>query len=193
VKIAAVRETRTAFAHDLLFYIKQKSNSMYERFNGLYFSTASINKWYPLFNRKSNIKIVLTALSYLVKNNRCSIYAFVIMPNHIHLIWQIYDPYTISQIAHSLFSYTAKIFLNSMKEETKTIFKVSQRNKQYQIWQKDSWSFEILYQNVLEQKMNYVHMNATRANLVDKEEDYPWSSYNSYLQNKSEFEFLTLW
>ena len=60
--------------------------SMYESFQECQFFTATNLNWMPLLKDERNKKVILDSLSYMVKNNRCKIYAFVIMPNHIHLI-----------------------------------------------------------------------------------------------------------
>ncbi|WPU98851.1 transposase [Mucilaginibacter sp. cycad4] len=56
-------------------------------FDEIYFYTATINNWIPLLQSDKFKHIVLNSLIYLVKQKKIEIYGFVIMPNHIHLIW----------------------------------------------------------------------------------------------------------
>ncbi len=57
--------------------------------NYVQFFTATILKWKTLLFNNSYKEIILDSLSFLVTNGRVKVYGFVIMPNHIHLIWQV--------------------------------------------------------------------------------------------------------
>ncbi len=50
------------------------------------FFTATIYEWNPLL-KDDNVKdIIIISLRFLVRANRISLYGFVIMSNHLHLI-----------------------------------------------------------------------------------------------------------
>ena len=51
-----------------------------------FFITSTIHNYNKLFHNKEYTKIVLNSLNYFVKSDKLYIGAFVIMPNHIHLI-----------------------------------------------------------------------------------------------------------
>lgn len=53
-----------------------------------YFWTATINNWYKLLEQDELKQVIISSLSYLVANKNVE-YAFVIMPNHVHFIWQL--------------------------------------------------------------------------------------------------------
>jgi putative transposase len=55
------------------------------------FLTATILNWNHLLARDQMKTIVVDSLHWLVQNKRCTVNAFVIMPNHIHLLWKIAD------------------------------------------------------------------------------------------------------
>ncbi len=56
--------------------------------NKIYFWTATIHKWIPLLDETINKQIIIDSLKYLSDKELITVYGFVIMPNHIHLIWQ---------------------------------------------------------------------------------------------------------
>ena len=60
----------------------------YTSLNKIYFWTATIHKWIPLLDSDCNKQIIIDSLKYLSDKELISVYAFIIMPNHIHLIWQ---------------------------------------------------------------------------------------------------------
>jgi putative transposase len=53
----------------------------------VYFWTATIHKWLPLLENDFNKQIIVDSLKYLSDRELITVYAFVIMPNHIHLVW----------------------------------------------------------------------------------------------------------
>ena len=52
-----------------------------------YYYTDSIFKMKHLLADDNIKKIIIDSWKYLVQTNKIIIYGFVIMPNHIHLIW----------------------------------------------------------------------------------------------------------
>ncbi len=69
----------------------------YVHFPAMYF-TATIYEWKPLLVNDSYKDIIMDSLQTLVSKKRIELNAFVIMNNHIHLIWQCLQNYTPSQI-----------------------------------------------------------------------------------------------
>ena len=55
------------------------------------FFTATILEWRHLLKDDHCKETITNSLQWLVNKKRCSVYAFVIMPNHIHLLWKIAD------------------------------------------------------------------------------------------------------
>jgi len=50
------------------------------------------------------------------------------------------------------------------------------RNHRYSLWQHDSDVFSTVSESIFMQKVNYIHQNPVRAQLVERAEDYRWSS-----------------
>jgi putative transposase len=80
---------------------------MKAQFNETLFFTATNLNWMPLLQSKTNKNYILDCLNYLFKNDKCRIYAFVIMPNNIHLILDLISSDK-STFQKSFLSYTAK-------------------------------------------------------------------------------------
>ena len=57
----------------------------------VYFYTATILKWQNLLKPDKYKDIIISSLKYLVDNKKIEVYAFVIMPNHIHIIWKMLE------------------------------------------------------------------------------------------------------
>lgn len=55
------------------------------------FYTASALNWQHLFKPDKYKEVILSTLAFLVKKKAIRLYAYVIMPNHIHLIWRVLE------------------------------------------------------------------------------------------------------
>ena len=87
---------------------------MKSQFNEILFFTATNLNWMPLLQSKTNKNYILDCLNYLSKNDKSRIYAFVIMPNHVHLILDLISMDK-SSFQNSFLGYTAKQCLNKLK------------------------------------------------------------------------------
>ena len=162
-------------------------------YQDLYFTTASIFNKEPIFKTDQNITCIYECLDFLAKEERAIIYSFCIMSNHIHLVWEILDPWSLEKCQHSLLSYSSKGILSNLKSPYKEKFLVNKADRKYQVWKRNPLSVEISRNSVLQQKMNYIHNNPINAKLVKRPEDYLHSSFASYLSGEPQFNFLTLW
>ena len=57
----------------------------------IYFWTATINGWQRLLEPNHYKEIVIKSLSYLSEISRIDLFAFVIMPSHLHFIWRMLE------------------------------------------------------------------------------------------------------
>lgn len=81
---------------------EQKRKSHIEK-GEIYFWTATINQWQRLLKNEEYKDIIIDSLQWLTDENKIDVFAFVIMPNHIHLIWRVNEPNgKESQVVHSV-------------------------------------------------------------------------------------------
>jgi putative transposase len=119
----------------------------------IYFWTATIHNWLPLLQADQNKQIIIDSLKYLSEKNLITVYAFVIMPNHIHLIWQ-QNKFNGKETAKgSLLKYSAHLFLKQL-EKTLLSYEVNASNKKHEIWQRDALGIEIYSRVVAKQKLD---------------------------------------
>ena len=60
-----------------------------EGYKALYFSTATILGWKHLLKPDKYKNIITDSMTFLADEGAVWFYAFVIMPNHFHWIWQL--------------------------------------------------------------------------------------------------------
>lgn len=164
--------------------------------NNVYFFTASIKDWIPLLRTDKFKLIVLNSLTYLIDKEKIKVYGFVIMPNHIHLIWENATMNGKEKPHASFMKFTGHQFLEELR---KTDVKLLERfisdgnNRNYQFWQRNALPIKMYNRKILEQKLNYIHLNPLQEhwNLVSDPNDYYFSSCSFYENNDSRFNWLT--
>jgi len=172
-----------------LFEQKRKS---YIEIGQIYFWTATINKWQNLLLENKFKDIIISSLQYLSQLNKIDIYAFVIMPNHIHVIWRINEINGKETSQASFLKYTAHAFKKLLNDKDLVSYRISAINKNYEFWQRDSLAVHLYSSNVAYQKLDYLHNNPTtdRWSLVDEPSNYLYSSASFYENSETQFKFL---
>lgn len=165
----------------------------------IYFWTATINKWQHLLENDEYKNVIVTSLQYLSDQGKIDVFAFVIMPTHIHLIWRINELNGKESPQSSFLKYTAHTFKKMLQKEDPSAlhhYAVHASNKMYEFWQRDSLAIPLFTRVVALQKLNYLHNNplASHWNLVNCPCDYKYSSARYYELNEKNFPFLKdLW
>lgn len=158
------------------------------------FFTATILEWKRLLKPDKYKGIIVESIRFLVKEGRIHLYAFVIMENHIHCIWQLREGYSRQSVQHSLLKFTAKKIKYDLVAQHSDIlmqFRVDAKDREYQFWERNPLSVELWNEVVLLQKLNYIHQNPVRAALCLEAADYYYSSAAFYEQADNRFGFLT--
>ena len=122
------------------------------------------------------------------------LFAYVIMPDHLHLLTDSpREPSIVLQFIKGIVSRRVLGYLKEMKYEA-SLRKLEhddwKRNHRYSLWQHDSDVFSIVSESTFMQKINYIHENPVRAGLVERPEDYRWSSARFWKKCPTEDEAL---
>lgn len=158
------------------------------------FFTATILEWKHLLRQDKYKELIVESLRFLVTENRIRLFAFVLMSNHIHLIWQPLEENTPEKIQHSLLSYTAHRIQKDMAQNHPLVlpyFKIKAKDRSCQFWERNSLSIELFTEIVFTQKLDYIHYNPVEAGLCKLPEEYYYSSARFYEYGTDDFEMLT--
>jgi len=118
------------------------------------------------------------------------LYAFVVMPNHIHIIIQCRAEYPLAEVVRDFKKHTADRIVRQYRAEGNQAAldflasTVPRPEKQrHKVWEEGYDAREIFSPNFLRQKMTYSHNNPCQPhwNLAERPEDYIWSSARFYL------------
>ena len=159
----------------------------------IYFWTATINKWQPLLQRDDYKNVVISSLEYLSSMGKIDVFAFVIMTNHIHLIWRTNEHNGKETAQASFLKFTAHEFkkmLTKEGESTLLNYAVEAQNKDHEFWQRDSLAIHLYTRKVAYQKLDYIHYNPVAGALAIDACAYKYSTARFYEMGIREFSFI---
>ena len=135
--------------------------------------------------------IVARSLRFMVDNNRVQIHAFVIMNNHMHLLWNILHPNKLEDVQRDLLKFTAQTIVNDLRKNDPGSLKnyyVGLKDRKHQVWERNPLSVPVWREEVVKQKLDYIHSNPVKAGYCKYPEDY--SSAALYYGLPSEWDFV---
>jgi putative transposase len=150
------------------------------------FFTAPIRHWKRLLKPEKYKKIIIEQLREQIKKNQLIVYAYCIMDNHIHIIWQVKGDIKTSEVQKQFLegcSKHIKADLEMNHPDVLHFFKSSQSDREYHFWKRSAKSIELYNDAVFEQKIDYIHHNPLKAGLCNFPEEYQYSSASYYERN----------
>jgi REP element-mobilizing transposase RayT len=144
------------------------------------FLTAVAKSRLPVF-RTDAIKIVTcNALNEARNSGGFALYSFVIMPDHLHAITDsAIKPSKVLQYVNGIISrrvidhlkqHGHNASLQKLRRES------GARGHMYSLWEHHNNALPIFSEGMFMGKVNYIHQNPVRSGLVERAEDYRWSS-----------------
>ena len=154
----------------------------------------------PVFDDFTKSKsIIIECFEYLSKNAQVKIYAFVIMKDHIHVVWQIDQLNAVNRITSRFKAHTGKMVITYLRSVDPDYvlrhFKSDRQDRIHKFWKINSGCLELKHSSIIKQKIKYTHLNPTVGlyKVVDDPNEYHYSSSNSYSKLTSEFSFLNFY
>ena len=166
---------------------------------GVYFITSTVIGWIDLFTRPCYKDILLNSLKYCSKEKGLNVHAYVIMTNHIHLLLSTKEDHDLANIMRDFKSFTSKRLIKEIKSinESCKVWLLNKfrfearrqvRGKNYKIWQDGFHPVEILSADILYEKLEYIHQNPVVQRVVNRPQDYVYSSARNYVDEVGEME-----
>ena len=163
-----------------------------------YFLTCTVINWVSIFTEPEIAQIVLDSFRFLKENGRLILYGYVIMENHLHFIASAKD--LAGEIA-KFKSFTARKIIDYLKEKKavdilkqlesyKTPHKM---DRQHQLWQEGSHPEMIQGEEMMRQKLEYIHYNPVKGGYVDDPIDWKYSSARNYAEKDGLLEVCKMW
>ena len=162
---------------------------------GLYFVSFSTVAWVDVFTRIVYKDILIDSIKFCQQHKGLLLYAWCIMTNHVHLILKADEGFDVSGILRDMKKFTSRQLIKAIENnprESRKLWMLSKfkhageynsNNRDYQFWQQDNHPIELWTEKVIQQKVDYIHMNPVKAGFVEKPEHYPYSSARNFSDN----------
>ena len=162
-----------------------------------HFVTSTIVAWLPVFNRPEAVTIIYDSWRHLQKEG-LQLNGYVILDNHVH--WIAYHE-DLAHVIARFKSYSARRIIDLLKErnantllEQLEYYKLRHKiDQQYQLWQEGSHPVAISTEEMMIQKLEYVHNNAVKRGFVDDPVHWRYSSARNYAGMPGLIEVVTDW
>jgi REP element-mobilizing transposase RayT len=163
-----------------------------------HFLTCTVVGWIPVFTRPETMDIVLESWRYLQQNRGFQLFGYVILDNHLHLIASSPD---LGREMKDFKSFTARQIIDLLEAQKVAVLLDQlawrkarhKQESQYQLWQEGSHPQQIQGEEMMLQKLEYIHNNPVKRGFVDEPEHWRYSSARNYAGMPGLIEVVTDW
>ncbi|OYX25467.1 MAG: transposase [Flavobacteriales bacterium 32-35-8] len=163
---------------------------------GLYFVSFAVVGWLDVFTRNEYKDLILESLAFCQKNKGMEIHAWCIMTNHVHLIFRSIENEKPELLLGDFKRFTSRSITKAIQENPKESRKEflldffnneavkTSNTTNFQFWRHDNNPIELWSNEVIQQKIDYIHNNPVKEGIVFRPEDYKYSSAPDYAGEK---------
>ena len=150
-----------------------------------HFMTCTVMEWLPVFTRPETMQILIACWQYQREHQGLKLYGYVILENHLHFIAQAprldkcvssFKSFTARQLIDFLQAHGAKQILNRL-QFSKRAHKV---DREYQFWQEGIHAEMVFNEDIMREKLKYIHENPLKRGYVNRAEHWCYSSAGHY-------------
>jgi REP element-mobilizing transposase RayT len=117
---------------------------------------------------KPGIADVVQGSLFIFDSQRYQLFAWVVMPNHVHVLFEPAAGWKLAAIVASWKKFTARKICDGRKDGIS--------ESEDPVWHREYWDRYIRDRKHFEETVKYIHMNPVKAGLVDRAENWKWSS-----------------
>jgi len=131
---------------------------------------------FSCYRRRPNLKsdeacaTFVAALERIRRDYGLCIYGYVVMPEHVHLL--------LNEPRRSTFAQAIK----SLKQGVARRLALRAQDS---FWQARYYDFNVWSERKFVEKLRYIHRNPVKRGLVEKPEDWVWSSFRHYANGEA--------
>ena len=151
--------------------------------NHLHFITCSCYRRQAFLNTGKCRDLFLTIIEEARCKYRFVVHGYVLMPEHFHLLItepEIGDPSVVMKVVKQRF---ARRF-NRMRRRVAAQMVLWDSDAD-RVWQKRFYDFNVWSERKHIEKLRYTHRNPVKRGLVERPEQWKWSSFRAYLYGEA--------
>jgi putative transposase len=141
----------------------------YQQCGCFHFLTFSCYRRQPLLARDGAYDLFERELEAVRVRYDFVVAGYVLMPEHVHLL--------VSEPRQSPLSVAIQVLKQRTSHKLKT-------SDEAQFWQRRYYDFNVHNEEKRVEKLRYMHRNPVHRGLVDKPDEWPWSSFQHYATGK---------
>ncbi|MGB2803639.1 MAG: transposase [Candidatus Zixiibacteriota bacterium] len=138
-----------------------------QKYGTCFFVTTTFKEWAPFGNIQGFYPALTESLVFCATKYGALIAGYVLMPTHIHLLIFI-EGSKLGAFMRDFKKFIAQKVIKDLKGDGSSV------------WMPRYDRVAIYSDNVLRQKLNYIHHNPVKTGLVRNAEDWQWSSARDY-------------
>jgi REP element-mobilizing transposase RayT len=151
-----------------------------------------------VFTRPDAVKCVLDSWNFLHDRGRMRLFGYVVLENHLHFIARSDD---LAKEVGDFKSFTARQIIDMLQhrgerlllEQLQAHMDLHKLDRPYQLWQEGSHPQQIRHDEVMDQKLDYIHYNPVRRGYVDDPVHWRYSSARDYAGQPGLVPVITDW
>jgi REP-associated tyrosine transposase len=156
--------------------------------NTFFITTATVN-FYPIFGYNDvYYDILIHSLKHVIKEHCTTLFAYVLMPSHVHLVVYMPEGEDISDFMRDFKKFTSTKVRQQLEKDRqmewieRLRFNARGKNRQvFKLWMDRFDDLVIVSEKTLKQKIEYIHNNPVHAGLVEEPEHWKYSSACNYI------------
>ncbi len=150
---------------------------------GYFFFTVVTNRRVKLFLTPLARDCLREAIDFTQSRRPFESVAFCLLPEHLHCVWKLpEDDADFSTRCASIKGRFSRSYLR-LGGKQPTPSPSRRRKGEAGLWQRRFWEHQIRDERDLQRHVDYVHYNPLKHGLVERLEDWPWSSYHRYVRD----------
>jgi len=188
-----------------------RGHSSLSQQGGIYYLTTTVMGWHHIFIKPVYLQLVIESMRFFQEERHVSTVGYCIMPNHVHWIFKLSDSdKNVVKIIQTFKSFTATQSIKTLKSEAKngesgllsiyrqkgsiqressdqlldffSVLAIKRSDQNHKFWQPDSDLRYVSSEDMLRQKLEYIHLNPIQPPwyLVENPTDFPYSSCKFY-------------
>ena len=157
----------------------------------MYFVRFVTTYWIDVFVREAYFAAISHSLSFCCTQKGMCLFAYCIMPSHIHLIFNDGNSNP-AKLLKEFKTYSSKAIQKMIEENPQEsrkewmlwmmerAGKMNSNVKHRQFWQQNNQPIELWSDKVITEKLNYIHNNPVEAGFVEEAHHWKYSSAKNY-------------
>ena len=161
----------------------------------LYFVSFATVYWIDLFVRPEYNEILLGSLRFCQTEKGLKVFAWCFMPSHVHLIigtkgkpmqdiLRDFKSYTSRRLKDEIQQHPAESRREWISWMMKQAGSRNGNNASWQLWQQHNQPIELCDNNMMDQRLEYLHMNPVVSGFVNEPHHWKYSSAVDYSGGK---------